>query len=805
MTRVPLPLAFVLAVGILGSGGCAADSTDTQSRLLQLPDGGIDAYGAAECHTAPGLACAQTGNACKASECLHDRRLCQAGKLLDLAHSFADQAPFRVRKAALEVARGLLEQALLGEQPDDPVGGAQGAIIQQLMGYGPAFENAAQCSTVPGDSDTQQRYYIKLASAVSSLTATTRELIEMDLAEADQAVGLYQEYAESRTKEWKGPIDLVAGGSRSSALNRLIGLPTSFWEMVGNGGGLAERPTNLTLLEPCTVDTSRPDVQAALTMRKRFDYGVGYNSTKLPTEEDNPKLVTVVNEVLSREGVKELKTTAGGGVEAVIKQYNPGDAAKIIVDFGSNPRAFEQAGLYLEQEREVLYRDPVPLTSATTAVPRDSVLPTPMSYGTLQQRRLKTRASSEFGFADAGLYYRLGQIREKLKELDEPTVGGDSLAATRKEIDSLIGTVSVDWQASFDVNHVVCPLHQDGTPARYLLVFVNFDNTVDVPDAITNHLWMFYGERNAACASFGKHGAENPCTPTTEAGDVMGGRFLRYYTSQSAWYGMCDPPDYPFIYWQTAPLPNPRGVPFDAADLKQITLDHPTHTLSQRSPIGGSLVELGLRISERSPKNCGESRFNSLGLPRDLVPPLENELIDTGKPYENSFNYYLNLAEQAARDAFNLAEEARKVETEIKMGERTLPDTINNLHADANDQMGQICGAAADPKVGCHATMVKLPFSNFNMLPEGACTGGMPTQPQSSSPNPEDTATFVEGVATFVNGQASCIFAKLRAVEVTVPAEFAFDGEMTAQEQARYGGEYLVVSDPTSAPRPTVS
>ena len=133
-------------------------------------------------------------------------------------------------------------------------------------------------------------------------------------------------------------------------------------------------------------------------------------------------------------------------------------------------------------------------------------------------------------------------------------------------------------------------------------------------------------------------------------------------------------------------------------------------------PVGEWLEELGKRIGTRSTTNCGESVYNSLGLPRNLVPPLTNELTSTGSPYEDSFAYYLNLADLAATEAYQASQLASEAEKDIADGARTLQARLNNIAADADDQIGPICGAGVDPEVGCKAPRVTVRFHDLGLL-----------------------------------------------------------------------------------------
>jgi hypothetical protein len=79
------------------------------------------------------------------------------------------------------------------------------------------------------------------------------------------------------------------------------------------------------------------------------------------------------------------------------------------------------------------------------------------------------------------------------------------------------------------------------------------------------------------------------------------------------------------------------------------------------------------KIIKRSDGQCSEAFFNSLGLRNDLVPPLENELNSPGGgagSIEDSFQYYLQKARDAAVYAGTKIEAANSLEKQCPSGKR---------------------------------------------------------------------------------------------------------------------------------------
>ena len=234
--------------------------------------------------------------------------------------------------------------------------------------------------------------------------------------------------------------------------------------------------TGLHVLDPCTIDASKPAVERALNLRKRFEYGLGDSvsdaGVPLDGSADPEFFVHVVNHTLAADGVRATNDAgvavlndAGVGVE---RKYASRDA--ILRDYEVSAADFAAAKTYLDQEGTVFHRE-APTVDPDGGLERTSIRGELVSYGLLRQRLVKalsntlydeaptqrfgTDAGTDSTFvSDAiyalynvkGLYQQLGAIRALLSPL-APTAaqGAGFLQATRDEIDALIGVWKVFW------------------------------------------------------------------------------------------------------------------------------------------------------------------------------------------------------------------------------------------------------------------------------------------------------------------------------------------------------------------------
>ncbi|MBX3249364.1 MAG: hypothetical protein KF901_19460 [Myxococcales bacterium] len=80
--------------------------------------------------------------------------------------------------------------------------------------------------------------------------------------------------------------------------------------------------------------------------------------------------------------------------------------------------------------------------------------------------------------------------------------------------------------------------------------------------------------------------------------------------------------------------------------------------------LGGRYAELFANAVAKQPLNPVRPAVASIGLPYDLVPPLESELTSTGDAYERSYQHYLANAARAAETARTSLDQARRAELE---------------------------------------------------------------------------------------------------------------------------------------------
>ncbi|MBI5478088.1 MAG: hypothetical protein HY906_04490, partial [Deltaproteobacteria bacterium] len=757
------------------------------AECTQVTDGGLKQY-PASCRQAYGNDPANFAgipfNRCDAPECFHDVALCRASAFLDYAHSFEDPPAFTLRKLALEQAQRHLEEALFGFNPGggDPGSMPWGSLVHLLRNHQAAWCGAfgtCDCTLSPGTTD---RFYPKLAHAISSLADTVKELMEMDLAEADQAPGLYPGYANARTREWQGfppneaDQSALANGSRQGALNRLIGVPQAVWDEHHTG----KVATNLDLLDPCTVDATKPEIQRALSLRKRYEFGS--DGTDAGTPFPASLLPPVANEVRVLEGHLD------GGVDA----YS--SPTQLLEEYKISEAEFNQAGTYLNEEARVFFRDTPPV--ASSVLPRSSIRTPLISYGLVQQRRLKSYAVARFGQLNfgalhEGLLYELASIRGLLSDGTVPS--HVLLTPILADIASLIGRRYVTWKAG---TNLVYGFDQYGALiCRGLRVVVG-----GVTQEEAQRLVLFDGQEDWACAVTGAIrgqacGQDHPQPLATDGSSVVDG--YRLGTMKYTICASAEPPYVPQSPFIAIKEGTGRFTILEGADFSYINIKDKwdqNASVEYTAPVGGSLEELGLRITERNTRNCGESRYNALGLRRDLVPPLENELFDTGNAYEDSFRFYLDQAKSAATEAYQAASAAATVEREMKNSLRKLADEYKNLTANANDQLAEICGADSVPVAtldapACSARRAAIQFSSMGLLP-------VPDVPCSEPGDVPflaggDVDSFRDEMHAFIYNAENCIEEKLGKSVLVLP-DVLTDAEFDASERARYGGEYLV-------------
>ncbi|MDY0003655.1 MAG: hypothetical protein RBU30_20315 [Polyangia bacterium] len=111
-----------------------------------------------------------------------------------------------------------------------------------------------------------------------------------------------------------------------------------------------------------------------------------------------------------------------------------------------------------------------------------------------------------------------------------------------------------------------------------------------------------------------------------------------------------------------------------------------------RNPVSTVALDLVEKVIARNKRQCSEPEFNSLGLRNDLVPPLETELISNSNSYEDSFQYYLQKATDAATYA------SAKIQTAISSETESIrfQNEVETARATAENRLEQICGAGRE-------------------------------------------------------------------------------------------------------------
>lgn len=126
-------------------------------------------------------------------------------------------------------------------------------------------------------------------------------------------------------------------------------------------------------------------------------------------------------------------------------------------------------------------------------------------------------------------------------------------------------------------------------------------------------------------------------------------------------------------------------------------IDAITHTRSAEvHAFGGQLGDLFAAVSAKDPSNPAAPAMTSLDLPYDLIPPLENELIDDSDGFEDSWDRYLQQAVRGAQRASVLASAARQHEIEMLRSDRATAAQIELAALAEQEVVAEQCGALGD-------------------------------------------------------------------------------------------------------------
>ena len=211
--------------------------------------------------------------------------------------------------------------------------------------------------------------------------------------------------------------------------------------------------------------------------------------------------------------------------------------------------------------------------------------------------------------------------------------------------------VTSNCPAGFDASYVQPPTGV--TPvagfAQYGVVDSDFQLTVPPLAPVTqgseSHIYMV---RRADAAS------------PTGAGHVMGVIRVGYVVECFDTGNGCTPHNFPDTF-SFVDAPMQRELVHDALDLGKW--------------VGAAPPALGDQSSAATSGYCVD------GVPRDIFVPLDNQLVNGGQSYEDSWQQYLNLAQQAAQTSDTLGQQLIANDLQISENEQT-----------AAEQLAQLCG-----------------------------------------------------------------------------------------------------------------
>lgn len=128
------------------------------------------------------------------------------------------------------------------------------------------------------------------------------------------------------------------------------------------------------------------------------------------------------------------------------------------------------------------------------------------------------------------------------------------------------------------------------------------------------------------------------------------------------------------------------------------------------------IPSLGEKVKDAiapNPANCGAPKTSCTGVDFDARIPLENELSEDNDGIESSWKYYLNMAEQAAREADQLGQDylaASLAVDQFKYTNETWRMNQEEKAVAAMDRVQSICGTAIEPE----SLLVALDDSEHN-------------------------------------------------------------------------------------------
>ncbi len=111
------------------------------------------------------------------------------------------------------------------------------------------------------------------------------------------------------------------------------------------------------------------------------------------------------------------------------------------------------------------------------------------------------------------------------------------------------------------------------------------------------------------------------------------------------------------------------------------------------APFGGAIATHVDQLLARDPLDPAQPLFTSVGLPHSFLPPLENELLDDGDGFEDSFHAYLSHAEAAQAHATAALDVARTAELELAARDRRVRGELELAALAQEEVVAEECGA----------------------------------------------------------------------------------------------------------------
>lgn len=181
-----------------------------------------------------------------------------------------------------------------------------------------------------------------------------------------------------------------------------------------------------------------------------------------------------------------------------------------------------------------------------------------------------------------------------------------------------------------------------------------------------------------------------------------------------------------YVFWPMATTAGQPPEPPVLVDVIQPARQGSVHVL------GGRYAELYADIVAKQPLDPVEPLVASLGLPRDLVPPLESELISDGDAFEDSYATYLVNAARSAATAATSLETARDAELDALADGRSDVALLEEARLAEEETLLTTCGSVDGCRVE-RSTEVRL----GQLVVAG--------QPFVAAPSPDEIPSYVGG------------------------------------------------------------